>query len=135
MSALSRLWQKAKKFLLFLFLAQFAYIVLLKWVDPPITITQLTNWVQGHGLRRDYVDYEDISPYMKLAVMASEDQLFPDHNGFDIKSIQKALQHNKKKPKRVRGASTISQQVAKNVFLWQGRSWVRKVLEVYFTFM
>lgn len=135
MSALSRLWQKAKKFLLFLFLAQFAYIVLLKWVDPPITITQLTNWVQGHGLRRDYVDCEDISPYMKLAVMASEDQLFPDHNGFDIKSIQKALQHNKKKPKRVRGASTISQQVAKNVFLWQGRSWVRKGLEVYFTFM
>lgn len=132
---LSRLWQKAKKFLLFLFLAQFAYIVLLKWVDPPITITQLTNWVQGHGLRRDYVDREDISPYMKLAVMASEDQLFPDHNGFDIKSIQKALQHNKKKPKRVRGASTISQQVAKNVFLWQGRSWVRKGLEVYFTFM
>ncbi len=132
---LSRLWQKAKKFLLFLFLAQFAYIVLLKWIDPPITITQLTNWVQGHGLRRDYVDREAISPYMKLAVMASEDQLFPDHNGFDIKSIQKALQHNKKKPKRVRGASTISQQVAKNVFLWQGRSWVRKGLEVYFTFM
>lgn len=130
-----RIWRKLRRALIFLFLAQFAYIVLLKWVDPPITITQLTNWVQGHGLRRDYVDREDISPYMKLAVMASEDQLFPDHNGFDIKSIQKALQHNKKKPKRVRGASTISQQVAKNVFLWQGRSWVRKGLEVYFTFM
>jgi monofunctional biosynthetic peptidoglycan transglycosylase len=132
---LNRLWQRAKKVFLFLFLAQLAYIVLLKWIDPPITITQLTNWVEGHGLRRDYVDREEISPYMKLAVMAAEDQLFPDHNGFDIKSIQKALQHNKKKPKRVRGASTISQQVAKNVFLWQGRSWVRKGLEVYFTFM
>lgn len=130
-----RIWRKLRRALIFLFLAQFAYIVLLKWVDPPITITQLTNWVQGHGLRRDYVDREEISPYMKLAVMAAEDQLFPDHNGFDIKSIQKALQHNKKKPKRVRGASTISQQVAKNVFLWQGRSWVRKGLEVYFTFM
>ncbi|HEX5171039.1 MAG TPA: monofunctional biosynthetic peptidoglycan transglycosylase, partial [Cyclobacteriaceae bacterium] len=67
--------------------------------------------------------------------IAAEDQLFPDHNGFDIKSIEKAIQHNQKKSKRIRGASTISQQVAKNVFLWQGRSWVRKGLEVYFTFM
>jgi monofunctional glycosyltransferase len=67
--------------------------------------------------------------------MASEDQLFPDHDGFDWKSIKKAMKHNQRKPKRVRGASTISQQVAKNVFLWQGRSWVRKGLEAYFTFM
>lgn len=76
-----------------------------------------------------------MSPNIRLAVMASEDQLFPDHNGFDIKSIKKALESNKKKTKRIRGASTISQQVAKNVFLWQGRSWFRKGLEVYFTFM
>ncbi len=75
-----------------------------------------------------------MSPNIRLAVMASEDQLFPDHNGFDIKSIKKALETNKKS-KRIRGASTISQQVAKNVFLWQGRSWFRKGLEVYFTFM
>jgi monofunctional biosynthetic peptidoglycan transglycosylase len=86
-------------------------------------------------LKRDYVDYAKISSNAKLAVMASEDQLFPDHSGFDIKSIQKALAYNKRKPGRVRGASTISQQVAKNVFLWQGRSWIRKGLEVYFTFM
>ena len=72
----------------------------------------------------------------KLAVIASEDQLFPDHNGFDLKGIKKALAFNKKKKgKKIRGASTISQQVAKNVFLWQGRSWFRKGLEVYFTFM
>lgn len=76
-----------------------------------------------------------ISMQAKLAVIASEDQLFPDHNGFDFRSIQKALSYNKRKPGRIRGASTISQQVAKNVFLWQGRSWVRKGLEVYFTFM
>lgn len=117
-----------------LFLVQLVYIVLLRWVNPPITVTQLGNWLDGHGLRRDYVANEKISKNLKLAVMASEDQLFAEHNGFDWGSIQKAMQHNKKK-KRVRGASTISQQTAKNVFLWQGRSWVRKGLEVYFTFM
>lgn len=76
-----------------------------------------------------------MSPHIKLAVIASEDQLFADHNGFDWKSIEKAMAYNKRKPNRVRGASTISQQVAKNVFLWQGRSWLRKGLEVYFTFL
>lgn len=75
-----------------------------------------------------------ISPYAKLGVIASEDQLFPDHDGFDFKSIEKAMKHNQKS-KSLHGASTISQQVAKNVFLWQGRSWIRKALEVYFTFM
>jgi monofunctional biosynthetic peptidoglycan transglycosylase len=70
-----------------------------------------------------------------LAAIASEDQLFPDHNGFDWKSIKKAMEYNKRKPGRVKGASTISQQVAKNVFLWQGRDWIRKGLEAYFTFM
>jgi monofunctional glycosyltransferase len=72
---------------------------------------------------------------MKLAVIASEDQLFPDHSGFDWKSIKKAMAYNQRKPNRIRGASTISQQVAKNVFLWQGRDWIRKGLEVYFTKM
>lgn len=76
-----------------------------------------------------------MSPFAKLAVISSEDQLFPDHDGFDWKSIKKAMRYNEKKPGRIRGASTISQQVAKNVFLWQGRSWIRKGFEVYFTFM
>ena len=127
--------KRLKKLFIILFIAQFAYIILLKWVDPPITITQFTNWVEGHGLKRDYIDYDEMSPNIKLAVMASEDQLFPDHNGFDVESIKKAWSEKSKKRKRVRGASTISQQVAKNVFLWQGRSWIRKGLEVYFTFM
>jgi monofunctional biosynthetic peptidoglycan transglycosylase len=135
MSLLKKAWQQAKKIILILFIAQLAYILLLKWVFPPITLIQLSNWVQGYGLKRDYVGWNDISPQMKLAVMASEDQLFPDHNGFDWKSIEKALEHNQRKPKRIKGASTISQQVAKNVFLWNGRSWIRKGLEVYFTFM
>jgi monofunctional biosynthetic peptidoglycan transglycosylase len=130
-----RLWRRIKKILIVLFLLHFVYILLLKWVDPPITLTQLGSLFSGHGLKRDYVNYDEISPYAKLAFMASEDQKFPDHNGFDWKSIGKAMDHNKKKPTKIRGASTISQQVAKNVFLWQGRSWFRKALETYFTFM
>ncbi len=130
-----RLWRKTKRVLLVFFLLQFVYILLLKWVDPPITLTQLGSLVSGHGLKRDYVSYDAISPYAKLAFIASEDQKFPDHSGFDWKSIGKAMDHNKKQPTKIRGASTISQQVAKNVFLWQGRSWFRKALETYFTFM
>ena len=85
-------------------------------------------------MHRDYVDMNEINSSMKLAVLAGEDQLFPDHNGFDFKSIQKAMKHNQKS-KSLRGASTISQQVAKNVFLWQHGGYFRKGLEVYFTFM
>lgn len=124
-----------KRILLILFIGQLIYIVITKWIDPPITITQLMNLNEGEGLRRDYVRYDEMSPYIKLAVMASEDQLFPNHNGFDIKSIQKAIEYNEKHPNRVRGASTISQQTAKNVFLWQKGGFFRKGLEVYFTFM
>lgn len=120
---------------MFLFISQFVYIILLIWVNPPITLTQLGSVLQGYGLKRDYVSAKNMSPYAKIAVMASEDQVFPDHEGFDFKSIKKAMAYNERKPGRVRGASTISQQVAKNVFLWQGRSWIRKGLEVYFTFM
>ncbi|HNR75313.1 MAG: monofunctional biosynthetic peptidoglycan transglycosylase [Bacteroidetes bacterium OLB12] len=131
---LSWLWKKIKRIALWFFVLHLAYIILLRWVNPPLTITQLASWTEGYGLKRDYVDFKAMSPNIRLAVMASEDQLFPDHNGFDLKSIKKALENNKKS-KRMRGASTISQQVAKNVFLWQGRSWFRKGLEVYFTFM
>jgi monofunctional glycosyltransferase len=134
-SFLLNVWRKVKRVFVILVVVQFIYVILLRWIDPPITITQLTNWVSGYGLKRDYINFDNMSPTIRLAVMASEDQLFPDHNGFDIKSIKKALESNKKKSKRIRGASTISQQVAKNVFLWQGRSWFRKGLEVYFTFM
>src|SRR6476661_2689658 len=130
-----RTWRWIKRIFIILFLLQFVYILLLKWVNPPITLTQIGSVFAGHGLSRDYVSMKEMSPYTKLAVISSEDQQFPDHNGFDWKSIEKAMAYNKKKPNRVRGASTISQQVAKNVFLWQGRSWFRKGLETYFTFM
>jgi len=124
-----------KKLVLGIFISHLFYLVILKFVHPPITITQLSSIFNGNGFNRDHVSLSEISIHGRLAVIAAEDQLFPDHNGFDIKSIKKALAYNKRKPGRVRGASTISQQVAKNIFLWQGRSWVRKGLEVYFTFM
>jgi len=130
----SRAWRIIKRTIIILFIAQLVYIILLKWIYPPLTITQFVSWITGHGLKRDYVGRNSISPNARLAVIASEDQLFPDHNGFDLKSIQKAMKHNQKS-RSMHGASTISQQTAKNVFLWQGRSWIRKTLEVYFTFM
>lgn len=130
-----KLWKWTKRIFLFLFFFQLFCILLFKWVNPPITITQLVSYVSGHGLKRDYVGWNKISYNARLAVIASEDQAFPDHSGFDWKNIKKAMAYNKKKPNRIRGASTISQQVAKNVFLWQDRSKIRKGLEAYFTFM
>jgi monofunctional biosynthetic peptidoglycan transglycosylase len=132
---LLKVWRWSRRIILGLFIAQLVYIILLKWVNPPITVTQLSSWISGHGLKRDYVGRSAISKNIRLAVISSEDQLFPDHHGFDWKSIKKAMAYNQRKPGRVHGASTISQQVAKNVFLWQGRSWIRKGLEMYFTFM
>jgi monofunctional glycosyltransferase len=129
------LWRFIKRLVITLFILQLVYIVILKWVNPPITLTQLGSVFSGYGLKRDYIPYKEMPAGAKLAVIAGEDQLFADHKGFDWKSIEKAMAYNKKKPNRVRGASTISQQVAKNVFLWQGRSWFRKGLEIYFTFM
>ncbi len=124
-----------KRTFIALLLLQFVYILYIWILPPPITLTQLSSLVTGHGLHKSWTSLSATSSNAPLAVMAAEDQLFPDHNGFDWRSIEKAMAYNKRKPGRVRGASTISQQVAKNVFLWQGRSWFRKGLEVYFTFM
>ena len=108
---------------------------------PPITITQISNSF-GYGLKRDYVSWNEISPNIKLAAIASEDQSFLDHGGFDWDAIEKSLKP-KKKGKKTKiplggGASTLTQQVAKNVFLWQGGGvtrYIRKVPEMYFTKM
>lgn len=132
---MQKAWRIFKRVFLILFIFQFIYIFFCKWVNPPVTITQLVSFIKGYGLKRDYVSYNQMSPNIKLAVMASEDQLFPEHDGFDMKAIEKAIKYNEKHPNRRRGASTISQQVAKNVFLWQGGGFFRKGLEVYFTFM
>jgi monofunctional biosynthetic peptidoglycan transglycosylase len=131
---LVKTWRIIKRVFIILFIAQFVYILLLKWINPPVTFTQLGSWVTGHGLKRKYINAAKMSENAKLAIIASEDQLFADHNGFDFKSIEKAMKHNSKS-RSLRGASTISQQTAKNVFLWQGRSWLRKAMETYFTFM
>ena len=123
------------RLLIILFTAHFLYAVLLIWVMPPVTITQISGIIKGHGFDRTNISLEEIDPQTALAFIASEDQRFAEHNGFDWESIEKAIEHNKENPDRMRGASTISQQVAKNVFLWQGRSWFRKGLEFYSTFL
>ncbi len=135
MKILKGIWKWGKRLFVLLFVGQLLYIVLLKWVNPPITFTQIGSVLDGRGFHQQNRPSASVSENARLAVIASEDQLFPDHNGFDWKSIQKAMEYNQKKPGRLRGASTNSQQTAKNVFLWQGRSWVRKGLETYFTFM
>ena len=97
---LSKIWKWTKRIFLILFISQLVYIVILKWVYPPITMTQFVSWVSGYGLKRDYVKGSFISPNAKLAVIAAEDQLFPDHSGFDWKSIEKARKHNEKKTRK-----------------------------------
>jgi monofunctional glycosyltransferase len=129
------MWKLLKKIFFWMFIGQLVYILFCKWINPPITITQTVDLIRGYGLSRDYISYDQMGSNIKLAVIAAEDQLFPEHNGFDIKAIKKARKFNEKHPNRVRGASTISQQTAKNVFLWQGGGFFRKGLEVYFTFM
>lgn len=138
---LSKTWWYTKRILLWGFVSSFLYIIICRWVMPPITITQISNSF-GYGLKRDYVSGKEISRNAKLAVIASEDQAFPDHGGFDWDAIEKSLKP-KKKGKKTKiplggGASTITQQVAKNVFLWQGggiTKYIRKVPEMYFTKM
>ncbi len=128
-------WGTIKKVAFWLFIGHLVYLIVCKWINPPITITQAVDVVKGYGLKKDNIGYDAMGPNIKLAVMAAEDQLFPDHNGFDVKAIKKAQKYNEKHPDRIKGASTISQQTAKNVFLWQGGGYFRKGLEVYFTFM
>ena len=111
-----------------------AQIALFNWVSPPLTLTQWSAVLEGHTFLQRTVALEEISPHLQLAVIASEDQLFAVHDGFDFESIKKAMAHNRS-GKALRGASTISQQTAKNVFLWQQRSWFRKGMEMYYTFL
>jgi len=112
----------------------------MRWIHPVTSSImvqrQVASLFKGEFelIKYNWVDYDDVSQYMPIAIVAAEDQNFPTHFGFDIKEIEKALKQNKK-GKRIRGASTISQQVAKNLFLWEGKSFVRKGIEAYFTLL
>jgi monofunctional biosynthetic peptidoglycan transglycosylase len=116
-------------------------VLLLRWVDPVTTSFMLRARYQAwsaddatYRTRHEWVDYQSISPHAAIAVIAAEDQLFPVHRGFDLKSIREAAERNGKgKRKRVRGASTITQQVAKNLFLSSDRTYLRKGVEAWFT--
>lgn len=135
-------WGKLRKFLFKLFLWFFGIsvflVVLFKFVPVPFTplmaVRAIENSQAGKGLvcSHDWVPLEDISMNLQKAVVASEDGYFLKHNGFDFKAMHQAFNSNQK-GKKLKGGSTISQQTAKNVFLWQGRSYVRKGLEAYFT--
>lgn len=120
------------------FIISISWVILARfipvWVTPLMIIRSVEAVVGGEApkMRKDWVSIDKISPNMVQAVVASEDNLFMQHNGFSFKDIEKAIEHNKK-GKRIRGGSTISQQTAKNVFLWPHRSWIRKGLETYFT--
>lgn len=122
------------KRLLLAVLGLFAFSVLLvllfRWVPVPTSAFMLEADLKP--VHQEWVSWSHIAPAARLAVVASEDQKFPDHHGFDFDAIDKALEHNQKHH-RLRGASTISQQTAKNLFLWSGRSYVRKGMEAYFT--
>lgn len=119
-----------------LFALSILYLVVCKWVMPPVTLTQISSLINGDGLKRDYVSMDEISSNVRLAAIAGEDQLFPDHGGFDWRALKESLHNDKGKRSRGAAASTISQQTAKNVFLWQGAGiskYIRKVPEFVYT--
>jgi len=136
--SLNRPFSILLKFILYLFVVTIAWVIIYRFVNPPITPLMVMRYFESGGknksINKKWKDYEHISENMALAIIAAEDQNFFEHHGFDIEAIEKAI-HKNRRVKRIRGASTISQQVAKNVFLWPSRTWLRKGLEAYFTFL
>lgn len=117
--------------------ASISIVILLRWINPPTTSFMIRKSIQSSqsgGIAYRWVDWDNISDYVKIAAITSEDQRFPQHNGFDFEAIEKALQESRQGD-RLRGASTITQQTAKNLFLWPGRSIIRKGIEAYFTML
>lgn len=137
---LRNIFKKCLKVFISLLVLSIVWVVVYRWVSVPITPLMVIRSVEqkqkGKVMRceHEWKLLSEISPHLQLAVVCTEDQNFLKHNGFDFGAIEKAIKHNKES-RRKRGASTISQQVAKNVFLWNGRNWFRKGLEVYFTFL
>ncbi len=116
------------------------WVLTLKFINPPVTYLMIQRGFEwkaagkGFKIEKEWISYDELSDNLKRAAIAGEDAHFLSHNGFDTKAIMEAIEKNRA-GKRLRGGSTISQQVAKNVFLWSGRSWLRKGLEAYFTFL
>jgi monofunctional biosynthetic peptidoglycan transglycosylase len=137
---LKRVWKIFLFVLVIYFGSSILFVIAYRFINPPITPLMVIRLFEQAGsdqtvkMKKSWVSLGQMSPNLPLAVIASEDNLFLEHSGFDFESIEKAKEYNaRKQGKKVRGASTISQQTAKNVFLWPKRSWVRKGLEVYFT--
>ena len=132
---MKRLYKFLLKIALWFITLSILWVLLYKFVPVPYTPLMVIRNFEGENsfvLKHQWKSIDDISVEMQLAVICSEDQNFLSHRGFDIKAIKEAIIENED-GKRLRGGSTISQQTAKNVFLWQGRSWLRKGLEAWFT--
>ncbi|HIC8807171.1 TPA: monofunctional biosynthetic peptidoglycan transglycosylase [Elizabethkingia anophelis] len=130
------MWKFIKRVIFIVIVFNILAIIWGRFFNPPITFIQLGGLAEYGKLDRNYIPFDEMGDNVKLAVIASEDQNYFKHNGFDFKAIERAMKHNEKKNKKtVQGGSTISQQTAKNIFLWNGRSWVRKGLEVVYTFI
>ena len=108
-------------------------VVVYRFAPPPITLLMVERMFQGHGLDHRWRPLSQMSLALPRAAIAAEDARFCEHHGFDVDAIEKAMRHDDRHPGSIRGGSTISQQTAKNVFLWPERSWARKGLETYFT--
>jgi monofunctional biosynthetic peptidoglycan transglycosylase len=119
--------------MLLLVVAPISLTAVYRFVPPPATYLMLQRLAQGYGLHKHWRPLPAIAPSLGQAVIAAEDAQFCQHHGFDFEAIQKAFAANERRPSRLRGGSTISQQTAKNVFLWPGRDYVRKGFEAYFT--
>jgi len=120
--------------LFFLFLFSILQVIFLRYMNPPFTPLMIYWWVKGESIDYRWRPLSMISPSLQQALMASEDQLFRTHHGFDWDQIHRAIKENHKRGK-LRGASTITMQVSKNLYLWQGQSWLRKGLEAYYTIL
>lgn len=136
-----RFFQLLLKIVLSFLAISIVWVLVYKFIPVPFTITMIANSIENLGTdnpviwEKDWKPLKEISPHYIKAVIASEDQKFFTHYGFDMQAIEKAIESNSKNSKKIRGGSTISQQTAKNAFLWQGRSYVRKGLEAYFTLL
>ncbi|WP_407500411.1 monofunctional biosynthetic peptidoglycan transglycosylase [Elizabethkingia anophelis] len=130
------MWKFIKRVIFIVIVFNILAVIWGRFFNPPITFIQLGGLAEYGKLDRNYIPFDEMGDNVKLAVIASEDQNYFKHNGFDFKAIERAMKHNEKKNKKtIQGGSTISQQTAKNIFLWNGRSWVRKGLEVVYTFI